>query len=199
MEGNMMDRKRAIFIGKAATILTVIPVLLYAYATGPDPRNTGAPGDTTCSQSGCHLGTLNPAGASVTIAFADGLTYTPGVKQTLTVTVTPVPTSKVYGFQASVSSAGNDSYKTTQAGTFSFTDKTLMVLCGDGSLRGTTCKASAPLEFIEHQVASSKNTWTFDWTPPSIRRRPSRRWTRTLAAMRPSWWQRTRPSRSARP
>ena len=82
-----MDRRKAIFAAKATTILSVIPVLLYAYATGPDPRNTGAPGDTTCSQSGCHLGTVNPPGAKVDIAFPGDLTYTPGVKQTLTVTV----------------------------------------------------------------------------------------------------------------
>jgi uncharacterized protein (TIGR03437 family) len=167
-----MDRRKAIFVGKAATILAVIPVLIYAYATGPDPRNTGAPGDTTCSQSGCHLGTVNPPGASVSIAFAGDLTYTPGVKQTLTVTVAPVGASKDYGFQASVRSAGKDSYKTTQAGTFSFTDKNLQVLCEDGTLRGNSgCKASAQLEFIEHggggSSASSKNSWTFDWTPPA--------------------------------
>ena len=170
-----MDRKRAIFVGKTATILVAIPVLLYAYATGPDPRNTGAPGDTTCSQIGCHLGTVNPPGASVSIAFPGDLTYTPGVKQTLTVTVAVVPTSKLYGFQASVRSAGPDNYKTTQAGTFILptTDKTLQVLCGDeGALRGSSgCKPTQPLEFIEHggnnTSASSKNTWTFDWMPPS--------------------------------
>jgi len=165
-----MNRNRAILVGKAAAILSVIPVLLYAYASGPDPRNTGAPGDTTCSQSGCHLGTVNPPGSSVTITFPGDLTYTPGVKQTITVTVGQVPTSKIYGFQASARQAGKDSYKTTQAGTFSFTDKRLIILCEDGTLRGTACKASAPLEFIEHgggAGADSKNTWTFDWTPPA--------------------------------
>ena len=167
-----MDRKRAISIGKAATIVSVIPVLLYAYATGPEPRNTGAPGDMTCSQSLCHLGTVNPPGASVTIEFPGGMTYTPGVKQTLTVRVTPVPSSKDYGFQASVRSAGTDGYKTKQAGTFSFTDRTLQILCEDGTLRGNSgCKATAQLEFIEHggggTTATSKNSWSFDWTPPA--------------------------------
>src|SRR5258706_8097527 len=127
MEVNMMNRNRAILAGKAAVILSVIPVLLYAYASGPDPRNTGAPGDTTCSQSGCHLGTVNPTGSSVTIAFPGDMTYTPGVKQTLTMTVAAVTGSKVYGFQASARQAGKDSYKTTQAGTFSFTDKRIII------------------------------------------------------------------------
>jgi uncharacterized protein (TIGR03437 family) len=163
----MMTRNNAILAGKAAAILSVIPVLIYAYASGPDPRNTGAPGDTTCSQAGCHLGTVNPAGSSVSIAFPGAMTYTPGVKQTLTVTVGKVSTSKIYGFQASARAAGNDGYKTTQAGTFSFTDKRIIILCQDGSLRGTACKATAPLEFIEHGNADTSNTWTFDWTPPS--------------------------------
>ncbi len=169
----MIDRRRAIFVGKAAAILSVIPVLIYAYTTGPDPRNTGAPGDTTCSQTGCHLGTVNPAEAKIDLTFPGDLTYTPGVKQTLTVTVATASSAKVYGFQASVRSAGTDGYKTTQAGTFSFTDKTLQVLCGDeGQLRGSAgCKATQPLEFIEHggggSVATSKNSWTFDWTPPA--------------------------------
>ena len=163
-----MDRKRAIFVGKAATILAAIPVLIYAYQTGPDPRSTGAPGDMTCSQSGCHLGTVNPPGAKVDISFPGDMTYTPGVKQTLTVTVAITASSKLYGFQASVRSAGKDSYKSTQAGTFTFTDKALMVLCEDGALRGNSgCKAATPLEFIEHNNATSKNSYTFDWTPPS--------------------------------
>ena len=76
--------------------------------------------------------------------------------------------SKLYGFQASVRSAGKDNYKSTQAGTFSFTGTALVVLCEDGSTRGNSgCKAATPLEFIEHTNATSKNSYTFDWTPPA--------------------------------
>ena len=43
-------------------------VLIFAYATGPDPRHTGAPGDDqqACATSGCHTGTaLNGGGGNV--------------------------------------------------------------------------------------------------------------------------------------
>ena len=43
-------------------------VLILAYATGPDPRHTGASGDDAqaCATSGCHTGTaLNGGGGNV--------------------------------------------------------------------------------------------------------------------------------------
>jgi hypothetical protein len=84
-----MERQRKIFIGKCAAILSAIPLLVYAHAFGPDPRKTGAPGDnpTACIQSGCHVGTVNQFSGSVTVNFPNGLTYTPGVKQHLIVTL----------------------------------------------------------------------------------------------------------------
>ena len=75
-------------VGKLTAVLLAVPILLYAYASGPDPRNTGAPGDTTCNKAGCHVGTnLNAGPGSVKITFPGDMTYTPGVKQRLIVTV----------------------------------------------------------------------------------------------------------------
>src|SRR4051812_9866076 len=46
----------------------LLPMFLYSYASGPDPRKTGAPGDQTCTQAGCHTGTaLNGGGGSAVL------------------------------------------------------------------------------------------------------------------------------------
>ena len=43
-------------IGRAILAMAPSVVLLYAYATGPEPRHTAAPGDDklACTTSGCH-------------------------------------------------------------------------------------------------------------------------------------------------
>ena len=94
----MMRRTRTIYIAKAAVILSVIPVLVYALADGPDPRKTGAPGDGLCTEVDCHVGTANSSPGNVQVTFPGGLTYEPGVTQRLTVTVNDLQ-SVVHGFQ----------------------------------------------------------------------------------------------------
>ena len=63
----------------------MVPMLLFAYATGPDPRYTAAPGDSSlaCASSGCHTssskgGPINAAGGGVSATFSGGSFYTPG-------------------------------------------------------------------------------------------------------------------------
>src|SRR5689334_14661127 len=76
-------------------------VLLYAYATGPEPRHTAAPGDDklACTTAGCHTGTaLNGGGGNVKIDFPGGQTYTPGAAQTFNIVITD-PAARVFGFQ----------------------------------------------------------------------------------------------------
>src|SRR5690349_16716184 len=79
----------------------LLPIILYSYASGPDPRMTGAPGDQTCARSGCHTGTaLNGGGGSAVLISSQGTSYTPGKQQTLTLTITD-SRARLYGFQAS--------------------------------------------------------------------------------------------------
>jgi uncharacterized protein (TIGR03437 family) len=164
-----MERSRTIFVAKCAAVLGVIPVLAWAYAAGPLPHNTGAPGDTTCSQSGCHAFTntshVNTAGGSVQLAFDSGTTYTPGTKVHVTVTITDA-TARVYGFEASARIASSNK----QAGTFvkPAAGVAQFVQCEDSSDRPAAgCPASAPLEFIQHSSPSSVGKFEFDWTPPT--------------------------------
>ena len=167
-----MERQRKIFIGKCAAILSAVPLLVYAYEYGPDPRKTGAPGDnpTACIQAGCHVGTVNQFSGSVTVNFPNGLTYTPGVKQHLIVTITD-PMQKRWGFQLTARLASD--LKNGQAGDFTKgSDGFTQVIC-DGPGAPTPCSTQFPVQFVEHTTAgarlglASPATFEFDWTPPA--------------------------------
>src|SRR5579872_6376925 len=99
-----MERTTKLSIAKAAVVLGAIPVLLWAYEYGPNPGYVGIPSENagqTCANAGCHTGTANnPANkGSVTVSFPNGMTYTPGVTQQLSVTVQdPATTQQAYGF-----------------------------------------------------------------------------------------------------
>lgn len=152
---------------KSISILTAVsfaalPVLLYAYASGPDPRNTGAPGDQTCVA--CHFGTLNGGGGSVTLASSNGATYTPGQPQTFTITIKDSK-ARVYGFQMTARVDSNS--KNGQAGDFTAGPQQI-VICDNATLKGASgCPSRTPVEFIEHSRPFTTNTITVNWTAPS--------------------------------
>ena len=106
--------------------------MLWAYEFGPDPGYSGVPlehGGATCATAGCHTGTANnPANkGSVTVAFPNGLTYVPGVKQHLTVTIAdPAVTQQAWGFQLTARVSGTPS---AMAGFFAFTDANTLLMC----------------------------------------------------------------------
>ncbi len=81
-------------------------MLLWAYEYGPEPGFCGVPNENggssgaTCASVGCHTGTANDPNnnGSVAVNFPNGMTYTPGVAQILSVTITD-STEKAAGFQ----------------------------------------------------------------------------------------------------
>lgn len=164
MTGN--KNTRVVFWGRFVAILAAVPLMILGHADGPDPRHTGAPGDETCAKSTCHVGTDNPTdGRGVEISFPGGLTYLPGVKQTLTVRVTEG--ANIYGFQTSARLDSNPSGG--QAGDFTETDGRVQVICEGGQIKSSSrpCLAEAPVQFATHTLAGANNSWTFDWTPPA--------------------------------
>lgn len=142
-------------------------VLLFAYATGPEPRHTAAPGDDklACTSAGCHnTFALNVGGGNVKINFANGQTYTPGVPQTFTIVVTD-PVARVYGFQLTARLESN--LANGQAGDFTAGAQQL-VLCDDGDVkRNGVCRAAFPVQFLEHSDPFRTNTISASWTPPA--------------------------------
>jgi len=149
---------------KYAVSIVAAPLILYAFSSGPDPRKTGAPGDSLCTEAGCHTGTANSGSGKVEVSFPNGMSYTPGTKQHLTVTITD-STARVYGFQLTARLASNLSGG--QAGDLSPTDTSTQVLCEDGNLKPSAgCRSTGPVQFIEHTRAQTGNSYSFDWTPP---------------------------------
>jgi uncharacterized protein (TIGR03437 family) len=163
--------------------MATVPLLLWAYSAGPDPGKAGVPGESTCVESGCHVGTaLNGGGGSVKVTFPAGLSYVPGVKQHLVVTVAD-PTQRFWGFELT---ARQSTDSKSQAGSFASTDGFTAVVCASvaGLLNPTqwtfidfpqkqNCPDSRPLAYIEHTSAGSirlktgSQTFEFDWTPPA--------------------------------
>ena len=182
-----MGRKRKVFWGKTAVIFGSIPLLIWAHEYGPDAGYTNVPGELgTCAQANCHTGlamaTTSPS-QGVTVAFPNGLTYAPGAKQHLIVTVAdPATTQVAWGFQLTARTSNS----TTQAGSFASTDSYTGVECASPTNlanesplfvmgQSQTCPASQPLAYIEHDLAGYQHnlgktlsaTYEFDWTPPA--------------------------------
>jgi uncharacterized protein (TIGR03437 family) len=191
-----MTRRGKIVFAKAAMVMGTLPILLWAYEYGPLPGYTGVPtenGGATCATSGCHTGTTNDKSnnGSVTVAFPNGLTYTPGVAQKLSVTIAdPATTQKAAGFQftARVASSLN-----TMAGTFATVDNYTQVICSQPNLQifsylntsSSACKSGYTLQYVdqtgtqeiypgttgggyENSIAHGlPYTYNFMWTPPA--------------------------------
>lgn len=153
-----------------------MPGVVQAYEYGPPPRETGAPGDGTCADSGCHTGTGNPhtgASSNISITLSNGNTYTPGVVQHVQVKVTD-SAQKKFGFELTARLASSPT--SGQAGDFTTTDKLTQVVCdGFGSIKnnGSLCPSSTPVQFIQHTLSgysastAGSYTYSFDWTPPA--------------------------------
>lgn len=182
-------------------VMGALPAVLLAYEYGPNPGYSGVPNENggssgaTCATSGCHTGTVNSTTnkGSVAVNFPNGLTYTPGVAQTLSVTISdPAPTQKAAGFQLTARVASSPS---TMAGTFATVDTYTQVICSETNLQiftylntnGANCPSKAPLQYIEHTGAGNGTevyspgtggynnsilrglpyTYNFTWTPPA--------------------------------
>lgn len=180
-----MQRQRKLFLAKTAVVLGAIPVIIWAHEYGPDAGYCNVPKELgTCLQAGCHVGTLNGNTGSVKVNFPGGLTYSPGVKQHLTVTISDsATTQKGWGFQLSARTASSSS---TMAGTFNSDDPLTTLMCASVNLgqqqevdysaaKPQTCLGTLPLEYMEHSLTgyntsagqTGSYTYQFDWTPPA--------------------------------
>ena len=155
---------------KLLLLQLALPVLIHAYASGPDASLAGVPGESSCTS--CHGG--GGGSGSVSITFPNGLTYTPGVKQTLTVTVTD-SAQRRWGFEAAARLASNTR---TQAGSFTAgSDGNTQVVCANAALTQESwsgCPSSNyPLDYITHTSRGTQSgktgsgSFTFTWTPPA--------------------------------
>src|SRR5262245_26582135 len=174
-----MQSKR-IFVAKCVAILSVIPTLVYSFASGPEPRKTGAPGDQTCAQATCHVGTeVNSNGNKIEVTFEGSANYVPGQRQRITIRVTEPRNGAtgVFGFQMTARLASNET--NGQAGRFTTAEANTFVQCNDGSPRDSaplngTCREGQTVEFIQHAATKQTGEWVVDWTPPATDMGPVR-------------------------
>src|SRR5579872_6294274 len=162
-----MQKNTKIVAAKIAVGLAVVPILIFGHAFGPDPRRTGAPGDKTCIDSGCHVGTANSGGGSVVLTTANGNTYIPGgPAETITITITD-SAERFFGFELSARVDSNPI--NGQAGDFTQGPQQY-VICDDSSLKkaGKPCAVpNDPVQFIEHSSPYTTGTINVTWTPPA--------------------------------
>jgi uncharacterized protein (TIGR03437 family) len=165
-----MTRQNKIRATKIAIFLTAVPVLIYGYAEGPDAGTAGVPGETTCAA--CHSG--GSGSGSVKVDFPSGLTYMPGSRQHLVVTVAD-PSQRRWGFELTARQANKT---TAQAGTFTpGSDGYTQLACTQTTFQtesfGPSCPSSMPMQYVEHTLKGTRNgtrnsvTFEFDWTPPA--------------------------------
>ncbi len=163
-----MESKGTLLWVKRAIIAATVPVLLWAFSSGPDPGNAGVPGESTCVA--CHTGTaLNGGPGSVNAEFSSGQTYTPGVRQRIAITITDEGQRR-FGFQITSRLASDAA---TQAGSFTPVGGETQVLCSARPFTAqqqAPCPANLPLQYAEHTSEGSRsgrNRYEIDWTAPA--------------------------------
>jgi len=124
----------------------------YSNYSQPPSFNSGAPGQSTCSNNGCHASfSVNSGTGSVTISFNGGFSteYEPGETYSMSVTIEQAGAVR-YGFQMVAFDNNDDS-----VGDF---------IAGDN----TGTQNTANINFINHKNPSGNpNVYSFEWTAPS--------------------------------
>jgi hypothetical protein len=131
--------------------LVLYPILAHSNSGGAPAGRTGAPGETTCNNAGCHNSfDLNSGPGALSIEAPT--TYTPGEPLDLTVRLEQQGISR-FGFQVSVRDADRN-----QVGRFELVDT------------GETRFASQDDNYVTHRFAGTNQTdvaeWAIRWIPP---------------------------------
>lgn len=132
-------------------IVFLIPLIVWSSSRNPPLARTGAPGEGTCAS--CHSGGFG--GGTVAIASSSGNTYTPGVTQHLTVTISDGNAS-AWGYEMTAVQASATS---TGAGSFVATDT-------NSSVRASGTKSYAA-QLNDFAGTTGSHSYAVDWTPPA--------------------------------
>ncbi len=134
---------------QSAVLLLALPnMALWANQGLMPPGLTGAPGESTCAQ--CHTSAPNTRNGRISVDFGGLLTYTPGVKQTVTVRVQPgLSVNLATGFMASARLAGG-----ANAGEFTAGNRTIV-------------QTNNGFQYVSQITISPDLSFSFDWTPPA--------------------------------
>lgn len=138
-----------------ASVLVLNPSYLYTNIASPPDQRTGAPGELTCNDVGCHVG--NPVNTNSTLInlLSIGSTnlnngYTPGTTYNLSVNAAAANAPR-YGFELTALNSSD-----VAAGDFNITNSAT-----------TTRTSLAGRNYVKHVNASSNAAWTFQWEAPA--------------------------------
>ena len=144
----------AIFAGHLADGLRV-----RANANRPPSRNTGAPGEQTCT--GCHdTSALNSGGGALTLTGLPAGGYAPSQSIPLSVTMQQAGRSR-FGFQVT---AIDDTGK--QAGTIVVADAARTTL-STGTVQNNTRQYLGQTNAGSSATSAGQGSWNFTWTAPA--------------------------------
>ena len=159
----MHYKKLLTVLGLIASCILLVN-FTYIKVSGAHPGTTGAPGDATCVQSGCHTGTVitNDKLVNSLIFPTPDSTYEPGKTYTVKINVKN-PGIARFGFEVlALEDKGNKNI-----GTFTLTQTTrtqILKHTVNGDLRAEVShlKAGTPAT-----PSTGLNSWEFNWTAPS--------------------------------
>ena len=151
----MIYRKNGLPIWGVFVLLFAISAgTVFAFSFDPPDEKTGAPGENTCAQVGCHTGNnLDVSGGSLMLTVPE--TYIPSEVYTIVVNLSRAGQSR-WGFEMTALDADG-----TRAGSFAADD------AGNTQVSETNSK-----QYIQHtsvgtaQGTNDAHNWEFQWTAP---------------------------------
>lgn len=158
--------KKTIITLSVFAICSYITLTSFIKTSGGHPSSTGAPGEQTCAQSGCHTNASvtndNTNVVNTLIYSAADSSYVPG--QTYTITLRAQKTGIVkFGFEITSLTTSSNS----NTGTWVITDANRTQLLNNGIAPNTSRK------YVTHKTngtpafSAGLGQWSFNWTAPS--------------------------------
>lgn len=138
----------------------------YKKTSGAHPGSTGAPGDLTCAQAGCHTDaqiTMNAVSNSTVLFSTPDSSYVPGATYNLTVMTTGINHAAKFGFEL-VALKDSDSLN---VGQFVITDVSRTQIISHAyfsDVRYSVTHKSAGTA----ATSSNFDQWVFSWTAPPV-------------------------------
>ncbi len=126
---------------------------LFTNNAQPPAGFTGAPGEQSCANSGCHAGTAAANAIDITLLPAGSPSLTAGYAASTqySLAVNAGNGFQIYGFSLTAVDANGEGI-----GTFSLS-----------SPANTSLATAGTKQYVGHKSASSSNAWTFKWTSPA--------------------------------
>ncbi len=159
-------------------IIVATAAMVDTMSNGAPASSTGAPGETSCTMSGCHDdNVINSGGGVSSLALDNGLSYyVPGTTYTVHVQISQSNSIR-FGFQLIALKDADSS----NIGTFNITEASrTQLLSGTGNL--SSRKYVTYTYPGTNAVTPGNGSWSFQWTAPFVDEGPITLYLATVAA-----------------